>query len=1013
MELSELDNSIDTLDAQDYADFNFSLDDILAEFTASELGVPPSDAPEARSRRIVMEAVGETWGANISSPASDDTAGLPPQPDYYAEQPYYAPGSAEQPYYAPGNAEQPYYAPNNAEPQYYSPDSAEHPYYAQGSAEPAYYSEPSAEPVYYTPGAAPEYYAPEREYYAPEYAPPEYYTPDYGAEAQPGGDLYDPLPAWYEPDARPYAPGAEQEAAEEPEAPETEAFPDDDDVKIYGPAPDADRDVKVYNPGRLVEKAERLSHRWGLGKRRPPKKTPPPEYNQPDYNQPADNSTDYTPPEPEQDAAQSNYPDSGVPEFNYDGYAPDFGAGDSFFAPDRGGSSLFDSGFDAEYLNEDGFADNYADDYGKDYAEDGGKDYGGDYEGRSAAFDADAPEIDAEGVSDTDAPPEAEYATEGWTRRERRSNGKRGERRESRGKALAVPILSFLAMVALKLEKIRRAGFAVPEEDELELGEELPAEEASKYYGGHLRSLRLRLLVSIFPAVVLLWLSFGLPAFGALGADLRVRSLVCLILQLSLMLLALDVFTAGMMSLARGKPGIWSLAAFSCIVSALDAAVTAGIGDSGWGLPFCGASGLSMVFALWGADLTSGGLRQSLRVLTLAKEHYTVSAESGVVDKGTVLLRTKRDTDGFLRRCEEPDAVEDLWSQYAPILLGLSFLLSIIACIASGQWTRFFRFLAAISAPMAPLAAFIACPLPVSIISGRLIQSGSAVAGWSGTRDIGSAKHLVVTDADLFPATTLSISSIRVLEQVPPEKAIGVAGSMICASGSSLAPVFLELMRRNGCTMQRVEDFACHEGGGLVALIAGERTAVGSAGFMHLIGVHLPGKLASPDSVYLSVNGELNAIFTINYTPVVSVQEALYRLLRSRRRPIFAVRDFLLTPLVLRRKFRLPTEGFDFPSFARRYEISAAQPGAESQISALISREGLGSLVELSDCGRRAYLAATLGTLLSAACALVGMGLMFWLAASGAMPAGAVGRLLTLMLLWLLPSVLTSLGLLR
>ena len=51
-------------------------------------------------------------------------------------------------------------------------------------------------------------------------------------------------------------------------------------------------------------------------------------------------------------------------------------------------------------------------------------------------------------------------------------------------------------------------------------------------------------------------------------------------------------------------------------------------------------------------------------------------------------------------------------------------------------------------------------------------------------------------------------------------------------------------MRRNGCTRQRVEDFSCSDGGGLMALINGSEVLCGSAGYMHLSGVRLPQKLA-------------------------------------------------------------------------------------------------------------------------------------------------------------------------
>ena len=141
---------------------------------------------------------------------------------------------------------------------------------------------------------------------------------------------------------------------------------------------------------------------------------------------------------------------------------------------------------------------------------------------------------------------------------------------------------------------------------------------------------------------------------------------------------------------------------------------------------------------------------------------------------------------------------------------------------------------------------------------------------------------------------------------------------------------------------------------------------------MHLSGVRLPQKLASKSSVFVSVNGVLMGIFTIKYTPMTSVQEALSTLLRARREPVFAIRDFLVTPLMIRQRFRLPTDGFEFPPFEDRYRVSG-EDGADSPPAALLSREGLASYAEVSESARRAYAASSFSTALSVVCAVVGL----------------------------------------
>lgn len=570
----------------------------------------------------------------------------------------------------------------------------------------------------------------------------------------------------------------------------------------------------------------------------------------------------------------------------------------------------------------------------------------------------------------------------------------------------ANPLLALLALVSMRLQGLKRETPPAPESEEDE-GEEMPAEEAVKYYAGHAVSLKLRARLAFAVCVVLAWLSLGLPAAGALGSDLRSASLVCLIMELTVVVLGLDVFTAGIMSLARGRPGLWSLVSLSCVAAAADALLTYLLGEAGWGLPFCAAAALSMAFALWGASLTSRGLRLSVKALVLASEPSLLVSVPGLREGETAISRIRRGTAGYLRRCEEPDGAEWAYSSLAPFLIAASLLLSLISAAVTGLWPRFFRIFAALTCACAPCAAFIACPLPFSMLARRVFRAGASVAGWAGMRDIGKSGHIVVTDTDLFPRTTVSIESIRILQGTFPETIIAAAGSLICASGSGLSGVFLDLMRRNGCTMQRVEDFSCSDGGGLRALINGSEVLCGSAGYMHLSGVRLPQKLASKSSVFVSVNGVLMGIFTIKYTPMTSVQEALSTLLRARREPVFAIRDFLVTPLMIRQRFRLPTDGFEFPPFEDRYRVSG-EDGADSPPAALLSREGLASYAEVSESARRAYAASSFSTALSVVCAVVGLLLGFVLTLTTGLPPTS-GQLLTYLLLWLVPPALVSL----
>ena len=242
---------------------------------------------------------------------------------------------------------------------------------------------------------------------------------------------------------------------------------------------------------------------------------------------------------------------------------------------------------------------------------------------------------------------------------------------------------------------------------------------------------------------------------------------------------------------------------------------------------------------------------------------------------------------------------------------------------------------------------------------------------------------------------------------------ISAAASVVIASGSCLAPVFAELLEKHHGRLVPVSEFSCGKTGGLTAMVDGEEVMVGGADFVNLRGIRLPEKLAKKDTLFVVVSGQLVGIIQLRYTPVKSVQNALLELLRSRQDASFAVRDSNITPVMLRQKFKVSADGFHFPSYAKRYAMSAAEPSEETHVAGVMARRGLGSFVRLASVGRRLYGTVRTLVVLSLIAAGLGAAAMFLLLAMGSFDAATVTNLLLYQLLWLIPLIVLNLGLNR
>ena len=532
----------------------------------------------------------------------------------------------------------------------------------------------------------------------------------------------------------------------------------------------------------------------------------------------------------------------------------------------------------------------------------------------------------------------------------------------------------FYSIITSLLYGLRRggAGARTMNDSDEDLGRELSCAKASKYYGSFIRSMRLRLRISAVILFVMAWISLGLPVPGMLKTA-AVSSAVCLGLQLGIMLLCLDTLTTGIMNTVRGKFGADGMAVAACLLTSLDAILVAKAGVGTPHLALCFISSLSLVGTMFAAVLHARSMRKALRVPAIGKRCFAVTAETDPRSGDITVLKSVRPPLGFVRRSEQSAPDEDLFRKISLPLLALSFVLALIIAIVKRDLADFAYIFSAVFCPAVPFAAMCCFSLPFFLGSMRIFSSGAAVAGWSGMNDIGQSKNLIVTDRDLFPDGTVEIGTIRIFADEDPTRIISYAGSLMAAAGSCSAPPFGELMERNGCRMRNIENFEYLSGGGMKGIIDGSVILCGSTDLMRLMNVRVPFRLVDKTSVLLAVDGILCGIFNMKYTAKPQVRAALIDLMRSNRHPVFAIRDFNVTPEMLHAAFDVATDGYDFPPYVDRFGMSSAEPSEDSQISAVICREGLGPLVHAADTARSMYTATRINTALTAASALLGV----------------------------------------
>ncbi len=529
---------------------------------------------------------------------------------------------------------------------------------------------------------------------------------------------------------------------------------------------------------------------------------------------------------------------------------------------------------------------------------------------------------------------------------------------------------------------------------------ELTVEEAVKQYASGVMSLRRR-MIPAFALSVLMALLLLLSG-SSLGPEAihtgKTLAILLAAMQLAVMLLGLDVLAKGVTDLLSARPGCETLVVLANIAAEIDAVLMISGRGAEYGLPYCATAAFTLAFALWGRSCRRNAFRETIRAMRLASVPTVVSAEDAMAEEGSILNKKLGTSKGFLQRCTEPDFSERFYHKAAAPCLLLLVILALAAAYLS-ETGALFHCLAALSSAAAGLSATLVFARPFLLTAKRLSLSGAALAGWRGAEDMAKSVGLVIRDLDIYPENSVILNGMKVLSGAHVEKVVAYTGSVILATGSGLRRVFGELMRQYAAPLYRVEDFDCGTEGGVSAFIGQEQVLVGTGAYMNLMGIRVPGSVDVAGAVYTAIDHELCGVFIVNYLPQELVQNALYRLETGRLRPIFAIRDFNISPSMMIQKFRLSEGSVSFLPPENRYQLSV-EPETEGKPAALLSREGLWHYSETARGGRRLWRTARRALLMTVLGAVLGVIIVFISCARGAFGSVSPLKLLLAMLLW-------------
>ena len=518
------------------------------------------------------------------------------------------------------------------------------------------------------------------------------------------------------------------------------------------------------------------------------------------------------------------------------------------------------------------------------------------------------------------------------------------------------------------------------------------------------RGLRMRICLIVTVVNVLLAVYNGLDLHWIRGFEnVAAMGVICLLLLITAMVSAYDVLAAGFKQLVRADYGAETLAALLSVL-ALPETVFA---IRALRLPLCAPVCLVLLCTLWARDRRDLALRQSAQtVLHAGAEAVSVRRIDNAWDGAPAAACAAAQPGAFEAMLEAEDPQRSALRWYVPAAVLLTALLSAVGAIIGR--VNYLRLWTAMLLLAAPLGGILSFALPFSLISARLSHARAALNGWYGARVLRRCGVMFVEDEALFPGDSLRLSGVKVFGGYSSSQVMLFAASVLNALDCHIAPRL-----STGEPLLPVQALRVYDKGGVEGEIGAQSVLVGTWSFMQKMGVHMDEGTRIRQALYVSVRGELAGLIALRYEASPRVAEALQRLSGAASpAPVLTGSDVLLTPALLRAKFRLPLKRLVCPPLRARREL-AALPADMAVPGAVLARPSLDSFTA-AVLGARSLVGVTHAELiLGLLAAFTGIAIVFVLSITGKMEQLGCARLLAFTALWALISGLALLPVLK
>lgn len=377
---------------------------------------------------------------------------------------------------------------------------------------------------------------------------------------------------------------------------------------------------------------------------------------------------------------------------------------------------------------------------------------------------------------------------------------------------------------------------------------------------------------------------------------------------------------------------------------------------------YVSAAILSLIFNTAGKLLIVERTQRSFRFVSGSSDKYSLfmvedEEKAQNFTRGALkdfpALSAMRKTEflsGFLKTSYASDSTDKFCHLFTPIVLGAALIVAILAGItarsqygASGLYFGMSAFVACVSMCSA-FSMMLVVNLPMLRASKKSGELQGYILGYDCIDEFADTNSVLVEAAELFPQGSVNLAGIKVFSDTRIDEAIVEAASLTSQSGSILKNMFYDIIAGKTELLNPVESYIFEDSMGLCGWINNKRVLLGSRELMinHSIeGIPTVAKEKEytgngKSAVYLSISGELSAMFIIELAPSIEVKQALENLQRRGIYTIVRTVDSLVSIKHLSELFEISPEFFKLIPFRVHNdfeEVTSYQPKQQATLA--------------------------------------------------------------------------------